>query len=318
MSQVPEAGGPQFYPPNGRPPATNAVPPLRGCECMCPFSVCICLLLFRLNIWTIKKLLQWVPSLDWRGLGSYKWKMGAEHRRANVINMKNCIWIIVFKYLANLSKSQRRFILAGILLRNWAWQSSLLMWNAIFNQMASSTAFMLLNYYTHYIVSYWKAHIIFIVCQNANSKLGDCAYLAILIPLLKFFWWCFLFNRHLKEKGLVSSTKAQLCLTTLFWCLRVLKHICHQHRFISHIRRGKGTLRLHFWHYVKSVIEHVCLCARVLECMCVCALRLCVYGQKGGGSSCCLVTSLRLTKEEQFRTTFPRNQYNRPDVMMWD
>lgn len=39
-------------------------------------------------------------------------------------------------------------------------------------------------------------------------------------------------------------------------------------------------------------------------------------GLKRVGSSCCLVTSLRLTKEEQFRTTFPRNQYNRPDVMM--
>lgn len=47
---------------------------------------------------------------------------------------------------------------------------------------------------------------------------------------------------------------------------------------------------------------------------CVC---LCVFGVgMGGVSSCCLVTSLRLTKEEQFRTTFPRNQYNGADVMM--
>lgn len=106
-----------------------------------------------------------------------------------------------------------------------------------------------------------------------------------------------------------------LCLPVLNWCLDVLKHICHQHHFISHIRRRKGALRLHFWHYVKSVIEHVCLgavCVHVCASACLCvALCVCV-----GGSSCCLVTSLRLTKEEQFRNTFHRNQYNRPDVMM--
>lgn len=50
--------------------------------------------------------------------------------------------------------------------------------------MASSTAFLLLNYYTHYTVSNWKPHIIFIIHQNVSksqehlkkkkSKLGDC------------------------------------------------------------------------------------------------------------------------------------------------
>lgn len=46
-----------------------------------------------------------------------------------------------------------------------------------------------------------------------------------------------------------------------------------------------------------------------------------VGGRQGGcmgrgRSPCCLVTSLRLTKEEQFRTTFPRNQYSGADAMM--
>lgn len=62
-------------------------------------------------------------------------------------------------------------------------------------------------------------------------------------------------------------------------------------------------------------VYHGVVCVHVSVCLCVWS----GVGWGGGGgvgSSCCLVTSLRLTKEEQFRTTFPRNQYNRPDVMM--
>ena len=135
MSQVIEAGGPKFNPPrNTHPPSHPPFPqpslprlpmPFHPSEVVnvCPLQcVCIYPMHFRLNIWIRQKWLQWVsPALDWRGLGAVtdeRLVLGTEEHCPNVINVKNCIWIIVFKYLDNLSKkkkkSQRWFFFAGI------------------------------------------------------------------------------------------------------------------------------------------------------------------------------------------------------------
>lgn len=73
--------------------------------------------------------------------------------------------------------------------------------------------------------------------------------------------------------------------STEVWCLHTLKGICHQHQFTSHIRTGgKRTLRLHFWHHVKGVIEHVRACVCVFGVACVLVrLCLCVWVGRGGG-----------------------------------
>lgn len=67
-------------------------------------------------------------------------KWGTEQHCPDLINMEDPIWIIVFEHFSNLSKSQ----LQSILGKSVCWKFSLtviaLMWNTMFNQMASSGA----------------------------------------------------------------------------------------------------------------------------------------------------------------------------------
>lgn len=132
--------------------------------------------------------------------------------------------------------------------------------NVIFNRMASSVAAARLNYYTGATLLPTETPALFSSFITKSGSLCGTSGNKNKQPLL--------------QHAVRSNTKALLTVASIGSVLaRSWRRHCR-----PHISREKATLRLHFWHFVRSVIERVCFGGSGHVCV-----RACVRGGGGGG-----------------------------------